>query len=284
MAWTAVLVALGVGLLVAGFALAWGHWRWQFDTDNLRADLAAARQPITPTRFDAGELGELPAPVQRYFRRVLKDGQPLIAVARVRHRGTFNMGQTEPRWSDFASDQLVTTRRAGFDWDGRIAVGPLTVRVHDAYIAGNGILVAKLAGLVPLADVRGTPEAAQGELMRYFAEMLWYPTALLPSQGVHWQAVDHRHASATLADGATSVSLVFAFGADGLIEAIDAQARSRTVDGRSEMTPWQVRVWNYAERDGMLIPLEGEVAWRLPQGPYPYWRGRLESISFEPAG
>jgi hypothetical protein len=69
-----------------------------------------------------------------------------------------------------------------------------------------------------------------------------------------------------------------------LIEAIDAQARSRTVDGRSEMTPWQVRVWNYAERDGMLIPLEGEVAWRLPQGPYPYWRGRLESISFEPAG
>ena len=49
------------------------------------------------------------------------------------------------------------------------------------------------------------------------------------------------------------------------------------------MTPWQVRVWNYAERDGMIIPLEGEVAWLLPAGPYPYWRGKLKAISYEPA-
>ncbi len=49
------------------------------------------------------------------------------------------------------------------------------------------------------------------------------------------------------------------------------------------MTPWQVRVWDYQERDGQLVPSEGEVAWLLPTGLYPYWRGKLESISFEPA-
>jgi hypothetical protein len=27
-------------------------------------------------------------------------------------------------------------------------------------------------------------------LMRLFAETLWYPTALLPSQGIHWEVVD----------------------------------------------------------------------------------------------
>ena len=43
------------------------------------------------------------------------------------------------------------------------------------------------------------------------------------------------------------------------------------------------RLWAYQERDGRLIPAEGEVAWLLPSGPYPYWRGKLESISFEPA-
>ncbi|MDI1259506.1 T6SS effector amidase Tae4 family protein [Aquabacterium sp.] len=33
--------------------------------------------------------------------------------------------------------------------------------------------------------------------MRYFAEMAWYPTALLPSQGLRREAVDDRSANAT---------------------------------------------------------------------------------------
>jgi hypothetical protein len=42
----------------------------------------------------------------------------------------------------------------------------MIVRVHDAYIAGEGMLHASLFGLVSLVDLRGTPEMAQGELMR----------------------------------------------------------------------------------------------------------------------
>jgi hypothetical protein len=38
----------------------------------------------------------------------------------------------------------------------------LTARVHDAYIAGEGILHAALFGLISLANVRGTSEMAQG--------------------------------------------------------------------------------------------------------------------------
>ena len=285
MGWQRMLgIVIAALLIVAGLALAWADSRWQSDTHALRGELAASRQPITPARFDARELEGLPAPVQAYFRRVLKDGQLMIAAARLTHSGTFNLGQTEPRWSDFTSDQIVTTRRPGFDWDARIAVARgLTVRVHDAYVAGEGRLIAKLMGLVTVADMRGTPAVAQGELMRYLAEAPWYPTALLPSQGTQWQAIDDYSARATLSDGATSVSLVFGFGADGLIETIRSDARARTVGERVEMTPWRVRLWGYAARDNVLIPLDGEVAWLLPRGPYPYWRGRIESVSLEPA-
>ena len=74
----------------------------------------------------------------------------------------------------------------------------LPARVHDAYIAGEGILHASLFGLVSVANLRGTPEMAHGELLRFFAEAAWYPTALLPSQGVQWEAVDDtlRHGNA----------------------------------------------------------------------------------------
>ena len=58
----------------------------------------------------------------------------------------------------------------------------LVVRVHDSYIAGVGTLHAALLGFFTVAEVQGCGEIARGELMRYFAEAVWYPTALLPSQ------------------------------------------------------------------------------------------------------
>jgi len=157
----------------------------------------------------------------------------------------------------------------------------LTVKVHDAYVGGEGLLHASLAGLFTLADLRGSGEIAEGELMRFFAEAAWYPTALLPSQGVRWEAVDERSARASLSDGQLTLSLLFSFDDQGLIASIGAQARGRAVGGKVIATPWQARMWNYIEHDGMRVPLEGEVAWLLPQGPAPYWRGRITRIDYE---
>jgi Family of unknown function (DUF6920) len=153
--------------------------------------------------------------------------------------------------------------------------------VHDAYVAGEGMLHATLLGLVTLADLRGSPEMAQGELMRYLAEAPWYPTALLPSQGVRWDAVDERSARATLADGGISATLLIRFDDEGLIDSVSAEARGRTVQGKVVPTPWEGRWRGYEERSGMRVPREGEVAWLLQGGPKPYWRGHVSRLSYE---
>jgi hypothetical protein len=176
---------------------------------------------------------------------------------------------------------MTITRRPGFDWDGRIGMGPgVRACVHDAYDAGEGLLHVALLGLVSLADVRGTSEAAQGELLRFLAEAAWYPTALLPSQGVRWDALDDTSARATLTDGATTVALDVRFDTAGLISSVRAAARYRMVQGVLAATPWHGRFWSYAVRDGMRIPLEGEAAWELPEGVWPYWRGHITQIAY----
>jgi len=49
--------------------------------------------------------------------------------------------------------------------------------------------------------------------------------------------------------------------------------------------PWIGRFWDYEVRDGMRIPLSGEVAWQLPDGSLlPYWRGRIMNIAYDFAG
>lgn len=270
----ALVVAAGVAV-----AIAYGVFRWEAGTRELRARLEAARKPVAPRRVNFRELDGLPAPVHRYFRAVLKDGQPMVAAVRLRHAGSFNMDDTAESWKPFTSEQLVITQRPGFDWDGRIAAMPgVAVRVHDAYAAGEGILHASLLGLFTLADLRGSGAMAEGELMRFFAEAAWYPTALLPSQGVRWEALDDRSARGTLTEGAIRLAMLFTFDETGLIQSVRAEARGRSVAGKIVPTPWQGRFWNYAERGGMRVPLEGEVAWLLPDGARPYWRGRVTEV------
>jgi Family of unknown function (DUF6920) len=275
-------VTLGlVAILLVGARL-FGTRRWSAGTRGLRARLDAAREPVRTRTFVYGELEGLPAPVGRYFRKVLEEGQPMVDVAHVRHTGTFDMGETTDRWKPFTSDHRVVARRPGFDWDGRVAMMPgLPVRVHDAYVAGEGGLHASVLGLFTVVDVRGTGDVAVGELMRFLAEAAWYPTALLPSQGVRWEAAGDRSAYATLDEGGYTVRMRFAFDERGLIETVDAEARGRAVGGEILPTPWHGRFWNYGERGGMLVPLDGEVAWLLPEGEKPYWRGHIAEISYE---
>ena len=276
-----VLFILGLAATSAA-AVVYGSYRWRAATTELLSSLEAGRAMIKPPIYLASELVELPSSVQRYFRTVLTDGQPMIAAVHLQHTGTFNMSVTKEQWKPFSSTQRVIIRRPGFDWEARIAMMPgLKVRVHDAYIVGEGILHASLFGLVSVAKQRGTPDAAHGELLRFFAEAAWYPTALLPSAGVRWVAADDRSATATMKDGDTAVTLLFRFNADGLIASVRAEARGAFIDGVSIPTPWECSFSSYEQHDGMCIPMVGEVAWMFPNGPQFYWRGRTTSIIYE---
>ncbi len=131
----------------------------------------------------------------------------------------------------------------------------IVAHIHDSYIFGVCRLRAAMLGLFTVAEVRGEGEIARGELMRYFTEMAWYPTALLPSQSMRWEAVDNRSANATLVDGTTSLTLLFRFDEVGLITSVHAQACGaavgrgalETISGGHSITHqnWQCCVCQY---------------------------------------
>jgi hypothetical protein len=274
-------IALFAIILILVAVLGDGSFRWSRETASILARLEASKSVPTVRVYEDKELTNLPAPVQRYFRAALTPGQSIVTVLDVEHRGTFNMSATKEKWIPFISNQRVIPHRAGFDWDAKIRIFPgLNVWVRDAYVGGEGILHATAMGLVSLSDLRGTPEVAQGEFMRFVAESAWCPTRMLPSQGAVWQAVDDKSARLTLADGDTSATLLITFGADHLIASAKADTRARTVSDKIEMTPWQGRFWDYTTIDGMRVPQHGEVEWLTPEGAKPYWRGRITSLRY----
>ncbi len=273
--------AVAAGLAAVGGTVAFGTWAWDRATSRLVARLEEAGPggAPEPSVLDFGRLEGLPAPVARYFAFALSPGQRIVAGAHLRFTGTF--AARPNAWSPFTAEQDVRVTPPGFVWDARIAMMPVVpVRVRDSYVGGVGVMRAAAAGVVPIVDQHGTPELAAAALQRFLAEAVWLPTALLPRDGLSWSAIDDTSARVTLTDGPTTVSLDVTFGPRGEIERV-LTMRYRDVKGRPVLTPWVGHHTDYQRLSEMMIPTSGDVAWVLPDGPEPYWRGRLVGATFD---
>ncbi|MFB6080239.1 MAG: DUF6544 family protein [Haloferacaceae archaeon] len=270
---TAVLVALS-GAVVA---VVLGRRRVDRAVERRVDDLLAAADSPADRRFTRDDLAALPAPVRRYLSHVLTDGRPRVRTVRLRQRGAIRLGGAGGRWRPFVATQHVTTRPPGFVWDATVVlVPPLSVRVLDASERGEGRLRARLLGVLPVARAGPDPRMNEGELLRYLAEAVWYPTALLPAGGVAWEAIDDRSARATLHHRGVTASVVFRFDDGDEVERVTAE-RYRAETDRYE--PWTGRFRTYRDRDGIRVPVEAAVGWG-PDGGDRYWRGTIEGIEY----
>jgi hypothetical protein len=275
----AKVAAAGVAVVVG--AITFGSLAWDRTTSRLVARLEERETAVddAPRTVDPQRVESLPPPVARYFAFALSPGQRIVARAHLRFTGTF--ASRPNAWAPFTAEQDVRAQPPGFVWDARIAMMPVVpVRVRDSYVGGEGSMRAAAAAVVPVVNQRGTPEMAAASLQRFLAEAVWYPTALLPREGLSWSAIDDTTARVTLTDGPTTVSLDMTFGPNGEIESTSAM-RFRDVKGRPVLTRWVGHHRDYKRMDGMMIPTSGEVAWILEGGAEPYWRGNLIAAAFD---
>jgi hypothetical protein len=149
------------------------------------------------------------------------------------------------------------------------------------FLHGRGAMSAKVLSLIPVIDAHDNGGLDAGSLMRYLAEAVWLPTALLPSENLMWTPIDDRKALATLTDGETTVSLEFTFNERDEISSFFAPARIYSTKDETRELPWAGRLWNYQERNGMMIPREGEVSWQMPEGNELYYKGRIIEARYD---
>lgn len=272
-----------LGLAIVGLIATIYVERGRLDQKNkaLVDDLLAAVEPSPTQPLRTSDCADLPAPVRRYLTHVLRDGQPSVHTVRMQQTGTFRSGSAASDWRSFTATQHVTTRPPGFVWDATIDLAPwISVRVVDAYRDGRGLLRAKLGGVLTVANPTPGPGLDEGELMRYLAEAPLYPTVLLPGMGVTWTAVNDRSARATLEHRGTTASLLFHVNDRNEVERVTGRRPFMKEDGTSEYRPWKGYWRNYERRNGMRVPVDGEVAWIHPEGEVSYWRGHMETMDY----
>jgi hypothetical protein len=276
---TTVVVGIAATAGLAAAAAATGTVLWDREVAEILRELAAAR-PGPRTMFAPELLSELPELVRRYLTFALPPGQPPIARARIHQRGTMRPLASDARWNRFTAVGRFTLSPPGFLWIASMRVAPLlTMRIRDAYVHGRGISQAAVAGVIRFgASDEEQEQLASAALLRFLAESPWIPSALLPSETVHWTAVDERNARVALDDRTTSVSAQIGFGEYGEIVSVAAQRYAGPAFGT---LPWVGRFGGYERMSGMMSPTTAEVEWITTDGPVPVWRGRVVGAEYE---
>ena len=178
----------------------------------------------------------------------------------------------------FDAEHLVVPPATAFIWNARVQIAPLLhVRVRDALIDGRGAGRVALLSAFTVKTADGGVEMDAGSLHRYLAEAVWYPTALFPGPHLRWSEISATAALATLTHRGVSVSLEFRFDHSGLVSGIYTPARWGTFPGGFRQAPWQGHFSDYRERQGMLVPAHGEVAWYVDDQWRTVWKGTISA-------
>lgn len=253
-----IVILIIVGLLIITVITGKVKTSVQF-TEEVK-HLFSQSNRISDKKFSYSQLQALPEPVQRYFKHVMKEGQPYISYVRLKHNGQF---KADPKkgWANIAGEQYFTTEKPGFIWQGSTAM--FTAR--DMYISDKGKLIVSLFGLIKVAGGQGE-KYNQGELLRWLGESVWFPTNLLPNENLKWTEVDSQSAKLNFNYNGFTLNYLVTFNSLGEI----TELQTKRYMGEGNLETWVGKVSDYKEINGILVPTKIEAIYKLPEGDYSY--------------
>lgn len=226
---------------------------------------------ISDQKFQKSQTDSLPEPVQRYFNHILKEGQPYISYARIKHEGQFK-ANLEKGWMNIKGEQYATTEKPGFIWKGTTAM----FVARDMYISDHGRLIVSLFSVYNIADAKGKEKYDIGEILRWLGESILYPTNFLPSSRLQWFPVDSNTAKLTF--NYNGLLLFFNITVNEIGEITEMETKRYM--GGDNLETWIIKATNYKELNNIIIPTAFDVLWRLDKGDFSYAKFNITEIEY----
>ena len=230
------------------------------------------RVPTTETRY-VPLPGDLPVPVERFYRGLYGDRVPVIETVLLAGRATLRVaGVTLPaRWR-FVHDvgnayrhEIVTS------WFGL----PL-LRVDERYVDGVGRLE------LPFGVEEG-PTVNQGANLALWAEAMWFPAALITDPRAEWEPVNDATALLRVPFGAITETFVARFDpASGQLVLLEAM-RYKGADA-TDKTLWLSRAGSWGEVDRQPTATVALVQWLDEARPWADFRIERIVLNVSDAG
>lgn len=224
------------------------------------------------------DLDELPLCVKKWMERSGVVGKEKIHTVHLKQVGRMRTGPGRP-WMPVEAEQYINVDQPGFVWKAKSPMAPLlNMLVRDMYFQGNGSMQVKLLGLIPVVDAKPGKEMNQSAMLRYLAEMVWYPTAALNNY-IQWQEINTNSARAVMTWQGVTASMVFQFDKQGdLINGIGS--RYQEVNGKFVLNDWGGVARGYREFEGIRLQNKTDVIWKYKSGDFNWLQIEVTDIEF----
>lgn len=166
-------------------------------------------------RFSADMVAGLPEPAQRYLLHSITPGTILSTCVELDMQGRF---RTKPggNWLAMKGEELLALP-GGFVWRAEIG-GVLRFSGHDLYAGGEGQMLWKLWGMLPMMQASGddVSRSARGRVAAEAAT--WLPVSLLPEFGARWEGISDDLAKVTLQVDDDAFDITFRIDESGAVK------------------------------------------------------------------
>jgi len=262
--------------VVVLLAVILSYGAWSFDKmveDELNSFLPENEnaEVVTEEMID-----DLPPAVQKWLKRSNVIGKEIIQTVYLKQKGEM---RTKPDggWMSVDAEQYITTDPPGFIWVADVKSSFMYLSGRDMYTEGNGHMLIELFSLIPVVDAKGE-EIDQGALLRFLGEMVWYPSAAL-NDYVAWDGIDANTARATMRYGGITASGTFKFNENGDFVSFEADRYYYRKEG-STLEKWVITASDHSEFDGIRIPANLSVTWRL-DGDFTWYKLEIVEVKYE---
>jgi len=164
---------------------------------------------------------DLPVEVLGLARRLGTSGSGLV---RLTQRGEMWQKPSSKPLS-FDAEQTIATSQIGFQWRARFVIRGVPMLVIDYTISNEAGLEGRLLSALPLVRMTGTDTMFRGEAMRYLAELMWNPDALLFNRQLHWHVLDTKTLVVATGSGARQCEVRLTLDEAGDLVSIQADDR-----------------------------------------------------------
>ncbi len=258
--------------VVIAFALWNFHAQVNRETGSLLAEVSITEKIIT-----AEMINDLPAPVQRWLNYSGIVGKEQIHTVYLKQKGLMKLRPEQTKWMESEAEQYFNLDRPSFTWQVKTAMFGLPVVGRDLFQNGQGEMLIKLGGLIPVVNIADNLKLSESTMQRYLGEIVWFPSEAV-SPYIKWEPIDGYSARATMSFEGTEGTAVFHFDDQGKPVKFVA-SRYRDINDENP-TEWVVTIKEIQNVNGIRIPTRLETTWMLDEDEFTWYQFEIYDVRY----
>ena len=212
----------------------------------------------------------LPAPVERFYRKVYGDRVPVIDTVVIKGQAV-----VRPFLNISLPARFIFVHNAGKDYRHYIEAtfyGLPVMKVNERYVDGKSLFE------MPFGTLEDDPATTQGAVLGLWAEAAWFPAIWVTDARVRWQPIDDHSAVLFVPFGDQEENFVVRFDPETDLMTLLETMRFRDSGPEAKKILWLTQSLEGKNIEGSLLSAVGSATW-LDQGK-PWAVFTLEEVKY----